>query len=144
MNKVWQILKVKGNQVWTISEDSTVLEALKLMAEKQLGSLVVMNADRAVGIFSERDYARRVELAGKKSDITRVGEVMTKDLITVSPDQSVRECMEIMTEKHVRHLPVFEGDQLIGLVSIGDIVKDMIGELEFMVDQLQNYILGLR
>ena len=124
MNKVWQILKVKGNQVWTISKDASVLDALKLMAEQQLGSVMVMDGDRAVGIFSERDYARKVVLEGKRSDTTRIGEVMTKDLITVSPDQSVRECMEIMTEKHIRHLPVFEGDQLVGLLSIGDIVKD--------------------
>lgn len=144
MNKVWQILKVKGNQVWSISKDASVLDALKLMAEKQLGSVMVMDGEQAVGIFSERDYARRVVLEGKKSDSTRVGEVMTKDLITVSPNQSVRECMEIMTEKHIRHLPVFENGQMVGIVSIGDIVKDLIGELEFMVDQLQNYIYGLR
>jgi CBS domain-containing protein len=144
MNKVSQILKVKGNQVWTILKDATVLDALKLMAEKQLGSLVIMDEKKAVGIFSERDYARRVELMGKKPGTTRVEEVMTKEIITVSPNASVRECMAIMTDNHIRHLPVFEGDQIVGIVSIGDIVKDLIGELEFMVDQLQNYIYGLR
>jgi CBS domain-containing protein len=144
MNKVTQILKAKGNQVWTISKDATVLDALKLMAEKQLGSLVITDEKKAVGIFSERDYARRVELVGKKPETTRVEEVMTQNLITVSPNASVRDCMAIMTDNHIRHLPVLDNDQIVGIVSIGDIVKDLIGELEFMVDQLQNYIFGLR
>jgi CBS domain-containing protein len=144
MNKVWQILKAKGSQVWTISKDSTVLDALKLLAEKQTGSLVVMEGDRVVGIFSERDHARKGVLIGNQPELTRISEVMTKDLITVTPDQSVNECMALMTDRRVRHLPVFEGDQLVGIVSIGDVVKDMIEELEFMVNQLEKYITGLR
>ena len=144
MNKVWQILKAKGNQVWTISQDASILDALKLMAEKQTGSLVVMDGDKVVGIFSERDYARKGVLIGNQPEDTRVGEVMTKDLITITPDQSVNECMALMTEYRIRHLPVFENDQMVGIVSIGDIVKDMIEELEFMVTQLEKYITGLR
>lgn len=144
MNKVWQILKVKGNQVWTISKDASVLEALKLLAEKDIGSLVVIDGQKVVGIFSERDYARKVVLAGKKSESTQITEVMTKELITITSDHSVTECMNLMTEHHIRHLPVLDGESLVGLVSIGDIVKDVIGELEFMVNQLEKYISGLR
>jgi len=144
MNKVWQILKVKGSQVWTISKDSTVLEALKLLAEKQVGALVVMDDKQVVGIFSERDYARKGVLIGKQAESTRLKEVMTKDLITVTPEHSVQECMALMTDRRIRHLPVFKGDQLVGLVSIGDIVKDMIEELEFMVSQLEKYITSSR
>jgi CBS domain-containing protein len=144
MNKVRQILKNKGSQVWTISKDATVLDALKLLAEKGIGSLVVMDGEKVVGIFSERDHARKGVLIGKLPEVTKIAEVMTRDLITVNPDQSVNECMALMTDRHIRHLPVFEGDQLVGLVSIGDIVKDMIEELEFMVNQLEKYITGVR
>jgi len=144
MNKVWHILKAKGNQVWAISKDATVLDALKLMAEKQIGALVVLDGDHVVGIFSERDHARKGVLIGKHADNTRLTEVMTKDLVIVTPAYSVKECMALMTDRRIRHLPVFEGDKLVGLVSIGDIVKDMIEELEFMVDQLEKYITGLR
>ena len=144
MNKVWQILKNKGSQVWTVSQDAMVLDALKLLAEKEIGSLVVMDGEKVVGIFSERDHARKGVLIGKQPEATKIAEVMTGDLITVSPDQSVNECMALMTERHIRHLPVFDGDQLIGLISIGDIVKDMIEELEFMVNQLEKYITGFR
>jgi CBS domain-containing protein len=144
MNKVWQILKNKGGQVWTISQDATVLDALKLLAEKQIGALIVMDGEKVVGIFSERDHARKGVLIGKLPEVTKIAEVMTRDLITVNPDQSVNECMALMTERHIRHLPVFEGDKLVGLVSIGDVVKDMIEELEFMVNQLEKYITGVR
>lgn len=144
MNNVWQILKAKGSQVWTISKNATVLDALKLMAEKQIGALVVMDGKQVVGIFSERDYARKGVLIGKQAETTRLNEVMTKDLITVTPEHSVQECMALMTERRIRHLPVCEGDHLVGLVSIGDIVKDMIEELEFMVNQLEKYISGPR
>jgi len=144
MNKVWQILKVKGDQVWTISKDATVWEALNLLVDKQIGSLVVMDGDNIAGIFTERDYARRVGVKGIQPETIRVEEVMTKDLITVSLNQSVMECMELMTEKRIRHLPVFEEGRLVGLLSIGDVVKDIIEELQFMVDQLEKYITGLR
>jgi CBS domain-containing protein len=108
------------------------------------GSLVVTDGKKVVGIFSERDHARKGVLLGNQPESTKVGEVMTKNLITITPDQSVNECMALMTEHRIRHLPVFEGDQLVGIVSIGDIVKDMIDELEFMVVQLEKYITGLR
>jgi len=144
MNKVWQILKVKGDQVWTVSKDATVWEALNLLVDKQIGSLVVMDGDNIAGIFTERDYARRVGVKGIQPETIRVEEVMTKDLITVSLNQSVMECMELMTEKRIRHLPVFEEGRLVGLLSIGDVVKDIIEELQFMVDQLEKYITGLR
>jgi CBS domain-containing protein len=144
MNKVWQILKVKGDQVWTVSKNSTVWEALNLLVDKQIGSLVVMDGDNIAGIFTERDYARRVGVKGIQPETIRVEEVMTKDLITVSLNQSVMECMELMTEKRIRHLPVFEEGRLVGLLSIGDVVKDIIEELQFMVDQLEKYITGLR
>jgi CBS domain-containing protein len=144
MNTVQQILKMKGNRVWTISKDSTVLDALKRMAEKHIGAIVVMDGEKVVGIFSERDHARKGVLIGKRADTTRVNEVMTSDLITVSPDQTIQQCMSLMTDRRVRHLPVCDGDQLVGLVSIGDVVKDMIEELEFMNTQLEKYITGVR
>ncbi len=144
MNKVWQILKVKGNDIWTIGRNSTVLDALKLMAEKQVGALVVMDRNRIVGIFSERDFARKVGVTGSPPETIRVGAVMSENLITVNPNQSIQECMELMTEKHIRHLPVLEDNRLVGLISIGDVVKDMIGELQLMVEHLENYITGLR
>jgi CBS domain-containing protein len=144
MNKVWQILKAKGNQVWTISKDATVLDALKLMTEKGISALVVMDGDKAAGIFTEKDHAKKVGALERQPRDTRVGEVMSQDLITVSPDQSVNDCMTIMTERRIRHIPVFENGHLVGLISIGDVVKDMIEELQFMVNQLENYITGLR
>ena len=144
MNKVWQILKAKGNQVWTISKDATVLDALKLMTEKGISALVVMDGDAVAGIFTEKDNAKKVGARERQPRDTRVGEVMSQDLITVSPDQSVNEVMAIMTEKRIRHIPVFEDGRLVGLISIGDVVKDMIEELQFMVGQLENYITGLR
>lgn len=144
MNSVWQILKVKGNQVWTISRHATVLEATKLMAEKGIGALLVVENEAVVGIFTERDLARKVDVLGRKPVETRVEEVMSTDLITVSPNQSVHECMQIMNDKRLRHLPVYDEGRLVGIISIGDVVKDIIGELQFMVSQLESYITGLR
>lgn len=144
MNNVKQLLNAKGSQVWTISKESSVFEALEQMAEKKIGSLVVMDREDVVGIFTERDHARKVGLLNKKPQDVRIREVMTPNLITVQPHQSVRECMAIMTEERVRHLPVFENGKLIGIISIGDVVKDLIEELQFFVKQLENYITGLR
>lgn len=144
MNQVWQILRAKGNDVWTIPKDSTVLDALKLLAEKQIGSLVVMDGDTLAGIFSERDFARKVGMTGRPPEAVKVYEVMSEKVTTVSPHQSVQDCMELMTERRIRHLPVLENGQLVGIVSIGDIVKDIIEELQLMVEQLENYITGLR
>lgn len=144
MNPVKKLLAVKGHQVWTISPDATILDGLKLMAEKNIGALLVLDGEQVVGIFTERDYARRVELAGKKTAETRIAEVMTQNVITVEPTRSVNECMVLMTEKRIRHLPVMEQGRLVGLISIGDVVKDIIEELQFHVKQLESYIMGLR
>lgn len=144
MNNVRQLLKVKGTEVWTIAIHASVMEALVIMADKKVGSLVVEDGDDIVGIFTERDHARKVGLLNRKPEDIEIHEVMTKELITVTPTQSVRECMEMMTKSRVRHLPVFEDGKLVGIVSIGDVVRDLIEELEFLIEQLQNYIQGLR
>jgi CBS domain-containing protein len=144
MNNVKQLLRIKGNQVWTIPIGSTVLEAMQLMADKKIGSLVVMEGSEVLGIFTERDHARKVGLMNYKPESVIVDDVMTDELITVTPGQSVRECMSIMTDNRVRHLPVFEDGNMIGIVSIGDVVSDLIEELQFFVEQLENYITGLR
>lgn len=144
MNKVSQILKSKGNQVVTVNGDVTVLDALKIMSDERVGSVIVMNEGKIAGIFTERDYARRVGLDDAAPSSVPVADVMTKDLVTVSLDSSVNQCMEIITENHIRHLPVLDGDQIVGVVSIGDVVKDMIEELQFMVKQMENYITYFR
>jgi len=144
MNKVSQILRAKSDRVWTVQKDATVLEALQMMAEKKTGSVVVMDGDKVAGIFTERDFARKVGLFEKKPSAVKVGEVMTGELITVSLGDSVNQCMETMTDKRIRHLPVIEEGRLAGIISIGDVVKDIIDELQFMVKQLENYITGFR
>jgi CBS domain-containing protein len=144
MNQVRQLLKAKGEHVWTISSGSTVLEGLELMAKKNIGALLVLDDEQVVGIFTERDYARRVGPERKKPEATRVAEVMTRDLITIDPSQTVNQCMVLMTDNHIRHLPVMDNGRLVGIISVGDVVKDMIEELEFHVDQLTRYITGLR
>jgi CBS domain-containing protein len=144
MYTVRQILQNKGQQVWAISPSASVFEALQLMAARDIGALVVVEADRLVGIFSERDYARKVILHGKTSRETRVGEIMTTRVTFVKPGQTTEECMALMTEKHIRHLPVMEGERLIGLISIGDVVKAVISNQEFVISQLENYISGER
>lgn len=142
MITVRDILQVKGNQIWSVSPDATVFSALELMAEKNVGALVVLDGENLAGIFSERDYARKVILKGKASKETSVEEIMTSDVTTVRPGQSVDECMALMTERRIRHLPVFEGEKLVGLISIGDVVKAVISEREFMIQQLEHYITG--
>ena len=144
MNTVRQLLKVKGEHVWTISKESTVLDSLELMAEKRIGSLVVIEDGQVAGIFTERDYARRVGPERRNPEETRIEEVMTRELITVNPTQTVNECMVLMTDNHIRHLPVLDEGRLVGIISVGDVVKDMIEELEFHVEQLKSYITGLR
>ncbi len=144
MNRVTRILRSKGSHVWKISRDATVLEALQLMAEKNVGSVLIMDKHRLAGIFTERDFARKVGLVDTKPSAIKVGEVMSQNLVTVSTDDSVNICMELMTENRIRHLPVLDKDHLVGIVSIGDVVKDLIEELQFMVKQLENYITGFR
>ncbi len=142
MKTVKDLLKGKGYDIWAVAPDDSVYDALKLMADKNVGAVLVMDADHLVGILSERDYARRVLFKGKLPEETPVREIMTEKVLWVRPDQTVEECMALMTNKRVRHLPVFEGDQLIGVISIGDVVKAIISEQEFMIEQLEHYITG--
>lgn len=144
MITVRQILKAKGSHVWSIPPQATIYTALQLMAEKDVGALPVMEGDRLVGIFSERDYARKLILHGKSSLDTLVGEVMTSQVITVSPEENILVCMELMTDRRIRHLPVVEGGRVVGLVSIGDVVKAIISEQQFVISQLESYITGRR
>jgi len=142
MITVRDILRQKGNQIWCVSPDTTVFNALGLMAEKNAGALVVLDGESLAGIFSERDYARKVILKGKASKETSVEEIMSAEVTTVDPGQSVDECMALMTDKRIRHLPVVEGEKLVGLISIGDVVKAVISEREFIIKQLESYITG--
>lgn len=144
MKNVIELLRVKGHQYWSVTPDTTVFDALKLMAEKNIGVLLVLEGDVLVGLLSERDYARKVILKGKSSKDTPVKEIMSEKVIYVEPEQTVEECMALMTDKRVRHLPVFEGDKLIGIISIGDVVKAIISEQEFIIEQLEHYISGHR
>lgn len=139
---VRQLLQDKGYSVWTIHPDASVLEALQLMADKNIGSLVVMDGSAVVGVFTERDYARKVVLLGRASRQLAVREIMTSDLVTVGADASLADCMRLMTDRRVRHLPVMENGAQIGLVSIGDVVKAVMAEQEFLIEQLQGYIQG--
>jgi CBS domain-containing protein len=140
MKSVRQLLQAKGRNVHTIAPDARVFDALKLMAEKDVGALIVTEGDRLAGIISERDYARKVILLGKSSQDIPVRDIMTGKVITVSPDQTVEECMAIMTGKRIRHLPVTEGERLVGVLSIGDLVKEVIAEQELTIRQLESYI----
>lgn len=144
MKTVKQILRHKGNAVWSVTPDSMVYDALKLMADKEVGALLVLGAGRLVGIISERDYARKVILKGKSSLDTPVSEIMTERVMFVRPEQTVEECMALMTEQRIRHLPVLVDDQVVGVVSIGDLVKASLDEKDFMIKQLENYITGSR
>jgi len=139
---VRQLLQDKGFEVWSIRPEATVFEALEQMAEKNVGSLVVIDGDAIVGIFSERDYARKVILHGHASRELKVRAVMSADLVTVHPEQNLSDCMRLMTEHRVRHLPVLEQGRQIGVVSIGDVVKAVVAEQEFLIEQLQDYISG--
>ncbi|HAJ37133.1 MAG TPA: histidine kinase [Chloroflexi bacterium] len=140
MATVRQILEKKGTQVWTITAEHTVYDALRLMGEKEIGALAVVAEGQVVGMISERDYARKVVLKGKTSRETQVREIMTTPVLFVSPEQSVAECMTIMTEKRVRHLPVIEKGALVGMISQGDLVKSIIDEQQFIIGQLESYI----
>jgi CBS domain-containing protein len=139
---VRQLLHDKGYAIWSVHPDATVFEALQEMADKDVGSLVVVDAGTVVGIFSERDYARKVILHGHASKDLKVRAIMTEKLVTVGPDQTLTDCMHLMTEHRVRHLPVLEDGDQIGVVSIGDVVKAVMSEQEFLIDQLQSYIGG--
>lgn len=140
MSTVRQLLERKGYAVWSVPPDSTVFEALEVMAKKDVGALLVMEGENLVGIMSERDYARKVILRGKFSRETSVREIMTSSVVSVEPGTSVEQCMALMTEHRIRHLPVIEDERVIGVISIGDVVKDVIEGLEFENEQLKNYI----
>ena len=141
---VEQILKKKGGVFWSVPTDAMVIDALKLMAEKDVGALLVLGAGRLAGIISERDYARKVILKGKSSLQTPVREIMTQVVVTVRPGNTVEECMGLMTEKRIRHLPVVVEGQVVGIISIGDVVKASIAAKDFAIEQLENYITGDR
>jgi len=142
MKTVAQILRTKGHEVLSVSPEMSVFDALGLMAEKNVGALLVVEGGRLTGIFSERDYARKVILKGKASRETPVREIMTSHVLYVRPEQAVDDCMALMTDKRVRHLPVLAEEKLVGVISIGDVVKAIIAEQEFIIEQLQNYITG--
>jgi CBS domain-containing protein len=145
MKKVAQILRSKSDPtVYSVVPTASMFDALTLMAEKNIGALLIMEGETIVGMLSERDYARKVVLMGRSSKETPVRDVMTRPVLYVGPQQSTEECMALMTEKRLRHLPVLEDGKLIGLISIGDLVKDIISEQNFVIEQLQYYISGQR
>jgi len=140
MKSLKQLLNAKGHHVHSIRPDAKVIEALQLMAQKDIGALLVTDGSRVVGILSERDYARKVILQGKSSHDIPVREIMTSGVVTVDPSKSIEDCMALMTQRRIRHLPVCEGDKLVGIVSIGDLVKEVIAEQEQTIRQLESYI----
>jgi len=142
MITVKQILDEKGSKVWTIGPEAKVLDALKLMAEKEVGALVVMTGDEVVGILSERDYARKIVLLGRQSQDTPVRDIMTAEVYGVHADTTADECMALMTDKRIRHLPVCKDGKLAGVISIGDVVKAIIGHQKGTIENLENYIMG--
>ena len=145
MQRMNDILKSKTKQLWSISPNASVFDALKLMAEKEVGALMVMDKNGKVsGIITERDYARKIILKGKTSPKTLVKEIMTpsQKMFTVKPDTSLEDCMVLMTGKHIRHVPVFDGTKFVGLVSIGDVVKSTISQKDVLINSLSNYIAG--
>jgi CBS domain-containing protein len=145
MKNVAHILKSKPDQtIYTIAPTASVFDAVKLMAEKNIGALLVMEGEQLVGIITERDYARKIVLMTRSSKDTPVRDIMASEVMYVRPDQTSEECMVLMTENRLRHLPVMNGGKLIGLISIGDLVKDVISEQKFIIEQLQHYITGAR
>ena len=142
MTRVSDLLKHKGQHIWSLPPDATVYEAIDQMAQKSVGALLVMEGERLVGIVSERDYARKVILKGKASQETEVREIMSRPVICVRPEFTIEETMALMTEKRVRHLPVVVEDKVMGVISIGDVVRGIIDDKEFYIQQLTNYITG--
>jgi CBS domain-containing protein len=142
MKTVANVLELKGPAIWSVSPTDSVYEALQLMADKGIGAVAVMDGDNLAGILSERDYARKVILADRSSKETRVEEIMTSRVVVVSPEHTSEDCMALMTDKHIRHLPVVDGDRMVGLISIGDVVQATISQKEFIIAQLERYIAG--
>ena len=136
------LLHHKTSALWSVSPDATVFDAIKLMAEKNIGALLVLASGRLAGVFTERDYTRKVALHGKSSKETRVSEIIAREIVTVTPDSSVEDCMRLMTEKRVRHLPVVEGVTVVGVISIGDLVNWIISAQNAAIEQMEQYITG--
>jgi len=144
MINVRDLIRQKGSQVFAVKPDASVLEALKLMADKNTGAVLVMNGDKVAGILSERDCIRKVELAGKTAQNTKVSEIMTRNVLYIEVSQSLEECMAIMIDKNIRHLPVYEEGKLLGLISVRDVLKEVVDYQQFMISQLEHYISGVR
>lgn len=142
MKRVDQLLREKGSDFWSVTPETTVFMALELMAEKNIGAVLVMEGEQLAGIFSERDYARKVVLVGKSSKDIPVQQVMTSKVVCVGPEHSTEACMALMTDRHIRHLPVIEGDRVVGVISVGDVVKAMLSEKDFIISQMEHYIMG--
>jgi Predicted signal-transduction protein containing cAMP-binding and CBS domains len=142
MVRVRHLLARKGNQVWSVEDEDPVLEAIQLMADKHIGALPVMRNGELVGVISERDYARKVILLGRSSAETPVWQIMSSPVVTIGPDEGVRQCMEIMTHRRIRHLPVVEDGRMVGVISIGDLVRAVIEEQDQTIEQLEKFIAG--
>ena len=144
MINVRDLIKQKGSQVFAVKPDASVLDALKLMAEKNTGAVLIMTGDKVAGILSERDCVRKVELAGKTAGNTKVNEIMTSNVLYVEVSQSLEECMALMIDKNIRHLPVYEEVKLLGLISVRDVLKEVVDYQQFIISQLEHYISGAR
>lgn len=142
MTSVAQLLQAKGHDVWSIAPDASVFDAITLMAQKEIGAVLVVEERRLVGVLSERDYARKIILQGRSSRDTAVRAIMTDKVFYVRPDQTLEDCMALMTARRIRHLPVLDGERLLGVVSIGDVVKSLLSEQEVRIQQLEQYITG--
>ena len=142
MTTIAQLLNAKGDQIWSVEPKATIFEALEIMSEKEIGALLVMEDGKLTGIFSERDYARKVILKGKSSKETPVGELMTKKVFYIDSQNTINDCMAMMTAKRIRHVPVIEDNQVVGIVTIGDVVNQVISEQEVTINHLENYITG--
>jgi len=140
METVGRLLESKGGEIWSVGPEASVFDAIALMAEKSCGALLVMDGARMAGIVSERDYARKVILAGRSSKDTLVSDVMTSDVVSVEPGRSIEECLSLMTDRRIRHLPVIDGEKVLGVVSIGDLVKAIVAEQRYLIAQLEQYI----
>jgi len=143
MKRVKEILSAKGGDLWSIGPNQSVYDAIHLLAEKKIGALAVLDGDQLVGILSERDYARQIILKGRSSESTQVKDIMTSDVITTTPGHDIQQCMQLMTEKRIRHLPIIgDDDSLIGMISIGDLVRAIIAEQQSTIGDLEKYISG--
>jgi len=140
MKTIQELLNSKGSDIFSVQRDETVFAALHVMAEKRIGALVVLDGEKLAGILSERDYARKVILEGRASSDTKVSEIMTSHVVCGRPNQTIEECLGIMSEKRVRHLPIMESKNLVGMVSIGDLVKAIIADQQFQIEQMEHYI----